>query len=556
MVTSFVPCSGFFLPVRELRLARTRVSGRAERALGPSRRVSRRARTPVCVTPEASAGEKPGSDAPEGEFVWAVGHSCADKVVAGVKEAAARASSTLERQQTRAQLALVFVQSTGELTADDEVRRVLPTLKTTLAMRRTLGSELVVFGSTTAAYGTAKDAYTVSVALASFPEGTIMKGFHAAGRDAFDLDWKQKQWHEFVGVAPAEVPAWAPDGGNGGGAGNLQLFLLHDPEFDAMGELLSGLDFAYPGVRKFGAMAGRAHALDRVYLFGADGIVDSGVVGLAFASRDVAVDVTVAQGARGVGPVMEVTEVRDGTEICKVREVGTAGAAEAAPMVLLDMWGRMDVISQEERREATKYLLLGVEVPSVTDLALSAVSGQGGKGGGEGKKDRGGGSAGAEMLVRKVVGFDSGRGSVGVDGAAVRLGSRVQFQMRSEQTAGHELGLQFRRLGLEGASGAMEGMRMAGGVVVVDSERGEFLYGEARADADRKTYVERFGVAVVTLASKGQIGPLPAGGLLGSAGNTFELSAAALYVSLYARVGSAAGDEDAGGNADGGGDGE
>ena len=545
-MTSFVPCGALF-PSPALRAA----SDRAPRhgGLRAPPRVSRRARLPACsASPPAAAGAAPA--AARG-LVWAVGHSRAGKVVAAVKEAVARASSTLERQQVTARLALVFVQSTGELTPDDEVRRVVPSLKTALAMRRTLGPELDVFGSTTARYGAGEGEYTVSVALASVPEGTLVTRFQVETRADFDIDWKQERWQHMVGVKLGDAESAAGEAG-----GNLGLLMLQHPEFEGMEELLSGLDFAYPGVRKFGALAGRAHALDTVYMFGAEGLVTAGVVGLGFASKDVAVDVTVAQGARGVGPMMEVTEVRNGNEVCKVKEVGTGGTAEGGPMTLLDMWADTDVISQEDRRHAREYVLFGVEVQKVSDLALSSVSSRGaGEGGeaaaaaasaaaaeGKGRREEGRREEeqGVDMVMRKVVGFDGGRGSLAVEGGDVRLGSRVQFQIRDAQAGTSELVGLFNRVRLEGSSRAMEGMTLTGAVLLVDSERGEHLHGEKQGEADRAMYVERFGVGVVTLASQGQIGPLPGGGLLGTAGNTFALSASAVYVSLYSRGGAEA----------------
>lgn len=450
-----------------------------------------------------------------------------------MKESVARASSTLERQRVSAQLAIVFVKSRGELTPDDEVRRMLPTLKNTLAMRRALSKDIVVFGCTTGNFAMEEEDATVSVALASFPEGTTIKPFQVPDRDAFDIDWKQAQWHDFLGVLPTTSASGSATAAKEPPA-NFQLFMLQHPDFDGMSDLLSGLDFAYPSVRKFGALAGRAHALDTTYLFGGSGLVNKGVVGLAFSSKDVTVDVTVAQGARGVGPMMEVTEVKDGNEISKVKEIGTPGTAEAAPMVLLDMWANLDSISQEDRRHAREYLLFGVEVQKVTDLAFSSLSDKGKEA--EKKSEKGKKDEPVDMVIRKVVGFNDGTRSLAVEGGDVRLGSRVQFQIRDEEAAESELVLLFNKLMLEGSSKAMEGMSLSGTIMLVDSERGEHLYGKIKADADRRMYLERFPVPLVTLTSDGQIGPLPAGGLLGTAGNTFTLSASVLYVSFYSRV--------------------
>lgn len=535
-MAAFMQLSSSFIPKGKNNLrGRPRALQLGHRPKRSARKV-RRVRLPVCTAEER---EKAAFAAPTASsFTWAVGQSREAKIVDAVKDAVARASFTLERQGVRANLAIVFVKSRGELTPDDEVRRVLPTLKTTLAMRRALSSDIVVFGCTTANYVNDENVATVSVALASFPEGTIVRPFEIADKSSFDIDWKQKQWHDFVGMSPndsASSTSPLTPKGTMDPTANLQLFMLQHPDFEGMLDLLSGLDFAYPGVRKFGAMAGRAHALDTIYLFGRSGLVTKGVVGLAFSSPDVHVDVTVAQGARGVGPMMEVTEVRDGNEISKVKEIGTPGLAEAAPMVLLDMWASTDLIPQDDRKRAREYLLFGVEVQKVTDLAFSSLTSAAkkepaGKKTEDAEKDKP-----VDMVIRKVVGFNDGTRSLAVEGGGVRLGSRVQFQVRDEEAACSELVLLFNRLMLEGSSKAMEGMSLTGAVVLVDNERGEYLYGKLKADSDREMYVERFPVPLLMLTSEGQIGPLPAGGLLGTAGNTFTLSASALYVSFYSR---------------------
>lgn len=314
--------------------------------------------------------------------------------------------------------------------------------------------------------------------------------------------------------------------------------LLCHPDFEGTSDVLSSLDFAFPGVRKLGATAGHANAMDQAYLFSAKGSLKNGAVGLALSSPHVQVDVTVAQGARGVGPMLEVLEVKNGNEITKVKEVWTATEAEGPPMALLDMWAGTDAITQEDRACARQYLLMGIEVPKVVDLAVSSLSSVKGSGSGarkgiDAEEER---RKPVEMVIRKVVGFDEGAKSLAVEGADVRLGSRIQFQIRDEAAAQAELDSLFNRLLLEGSSKAMDGMSLMGAMLIVDSERGENLYGDIAADTDRRMYEERFPVPMAVLTSEQQIGPLPSGGLLGASGNCFLLSASALYVSLYGRV--------------------
>lgn len=422
----------------------------------------------------------------------------------------------------------MFVKSAFTDNNGDPLRRVVPAVKKSLAMRRVLAKDTIVYGCTTSHYVSTDNDPTVSVALVHFPQGTSVSKFHIKDEKSVNLDWKQKDWHQFVGVP---FPQQEDKQQN---RAQTNIMLLQHPDFDCMEDVLSGLDFAYPGIRKLGAAAGKTNPMHKAYLFDAEGALDSGVLGLVFSSPDVQVDVTVAQGARGVGPLLEVVQVRQGNEITKVKEVNTPGATEAAPMVLLDMWAKTDLITPEDRLFARKYLLFGVEVQKIAELAVSSLNRDESNDKGAARKKEA--EAPIEMVIRKVVGFNEATKSLGVEGGDVRLGSRVQFQIRDEEAARAELTSRFNKLSLEGSSKAMEGMTLMGALLLVDSERGVNLYGNVTPDLDREMYFERFPVPLVVLTSDKQVGPLPTGGLFGEAGNTFALSASALYVSFYGRT--------------------
>lgn len=456
---------------------------------------------------------------PTTSFTWAVGNSKRDMPLDALQEALARAANTFSATQRTISIVFVFINSSFESLPASDMRRVAQTVKKTLAMRRLLTPDTKIFGCSSAHYVDPEKDPCASVALAHFPEGSTLSTFHIDDTDDFSIDWKQKQWHDLVGIPPDTQ-------------GQLHVFLLHHPEYERMEDLIAGLDFAYPGVRKFGASAGKTNALHDACLFhGDDHTRRHGVIGIAFCSPDVQIDVMVAQGARGVGPVLEVVEVKDGNEITKVKEVNTPGATMAPPMVLLDMWAKTDNISYDERLQARKYLLLGVEVPKVADLAISSLSTD------KSTEQVPESQKPIDMVIRKVVGFNEGTKSIGVDGD-IRLGTRVQFQIRDDEAARAELYSLFNKMSLEGSSKAMEGMSLMGALLLVDVERGANLFGDATPDADRALFVDRFPVPLAVLASDRQIGPLPAGGLLGAAGNTFSLSASALYITFFGRVSS------------------
>lgn len=461
-----------------------------------------------------------------------------------LSDATRRAAPSLKRHGRPANLILFFIHSTFETHPKDESSRVIPTLRKTLAMLQVLHADAVFVGCTTSPSSTPDVDPVATVALAHVPSARLLRSVRLPD-DGAALDWGQTKWHEKLGLAPeSAMSAW--------------MLLLRAPSAPApaAAALLAGLDFAYPSLRKLGAEAGRTNPLHEARLFDADGVVEDGqAVALVVDSSDVAVDVIVAQAARPVGPMLEVTEVRDGTEIARVREVGTPGQAVAAPMTLLDMWGSVDTIDREEVDAARKYLLFGTEVASVADMASLALGGmrrRAQRDGMEGENGKGGNEEGkksgedeklaapdaVEMLTRKVLGFNAMSGALAVEGDAVSLGARAQFQIRDGEAARKELDAALGRLRLEAGNRSAEGLGLMGALAFVDVERGEALYGKGLPDLDRVMMQERFGVPVATLTSGRQIGPLPAGGLRGEVGRAYALEASAVFVAVYGRVGS------------------
>lgn len=473
-------------------------------------------------------------------FKWSVGTSRSSTIVDAIPEAVRKASSTFVLTKTQVTLAIIFVKSTFESNAKDEMRRVVPTLKKSLAMLGILAPDAIIYGCTTGASFDTEDDPTITVALSHLPASaaTQIRTVRLA-EDGFSLDWGQPDWHDAIGLPGGDVKS------ADGYSVHRLLFLLYHPDFTPRTrDLLAGLDFAYAGVRKVGAEAGRVNPLHEGYLFDAEGAIAEGALLLAVATPDVQVDVSVAQGVRGVGPLLEVIAVRDGTEITSVKETGTPGETIGAPMTLFDFWVKTDVVSLEDSRLAAKYLLFGTEVRDTATAASLAVAAAATRmdasEGKEGDKNIVPGLSNNEpviMLSRRVVGVNEATRSIGVEGESVRLGSRARFQIRDDEAARAELTRLFDRLQLEASSKAMEGLSLMGALLLVDCERGSALHGNNVPDLDREMYRERFPVPLALMSSLAQIGPLPSGGLLGSAGDSFMLSASALYVSLYGRTG-------------------
>lgn len=460
--------------------------------------------------------------------MFGAGASTHSDLTTAIRLAAAHASTSLELAGVTASIAFLFIRSCPEQTAATKMRRVVDVARRTLGSRRVLGPTTCFIGCTSGDIPTdsSSDPPVSSISLLHLPEGTKVMPFRVSDEDALDMDSSQRTWWELVG-APA------PDGAADQRA--PQFILFQHPEYDRSLDLLAGLDFGFPASAKVGAVAGTASPLHTAYVFDSDGAHSEGVVGMAISSADLRLNVMLAQGARGVGPLMEVTEVKDGTEVTRAREIGTPTEAEAAPMQLIDMWDHVDIISQKDKELAKRYLLLGLEVGTLAEALATTEESE------DDVKSRG--SLAPDMVVRKVVGFNDATQSLAVEGSPVRIGSRAQFQVRDEESARDELAVIFDRQGLEGVTNAMSDFQLIGGFVMSDSERGANLYGDVAKDMDGRLFKERFKVPVASLACTGQMGPLPAPGFerhfpiggVGFAASTFTHSSAALYILFYAR---------------------
>lgn len=431
---------------------------------------------------------------------------------------------------------------------------------------------------------------SVTIAVAHLPAEAKINVTYFAGRDDFSLDWRQSQWLEKLNY-PTTSPATDKlkkenenDDSSSNSSGNSSSsntndafqFVLYTPEFiDATYDLLKGLDFALPGTRKLGCAAGKVNPLHETQLFysevdtskstssESDTMCQGALVITVHTQNMFTVDVSVAQGARPFGPLMEVLEVRDeGNEITVVKEVNTATETRAAPMQLLDMWVKTDMVSLDDGRLAAKYLLIGTEVETLyfnfpppstatttTEQPKSEDTPSSSKSSSKSSKSSSDPKPSSSsplpspveqdpvMLSRKVTGFNENKKSIGVEGDLIRLGTRVQFQIRDEQGATQELTRLVDRLSLENSVRAADGLTLMGAIVLADAERGEALYGRDNADMDYRAYKERFMLPIAVVTSQGQIGPLPSGGLLmPGIGDSFMLSASTVYVSIYGRT--------------------
>ncbi|MBM3957754.1 MAG: hypothetical protein FJ313_06840, partial [Gemmatimonadetes bacterium] len=134
----------------------------------------------------------------------------------------------------------------------------------------------------------------LAVAAAHLP-GVEVRPFSARQGDLPTPDDPPEEWRRLVGA---------------NGNGQAAIVLLPDPFTLHADALLSGLDFAFPGVVKTGGLASGGDRPGANALFLGDRVLRSGTVGAVLAGN-VAVDAVVAQGCRPIGQPMVVTECRE-----------------------------------------------------------------------------------------------------------------------------------------------------------------------------------------------------------------------------------------------------
>lgn len=197
------------------------------------------------------------------------------------------------------------------------------------------------------------------------------------------------QWRAELDLIPEQQPVFV---------------LLPDPFSVNPQGLVDVLDAAFPGCPKLGGLASGGRAPGSLRLICGDAVRKEGVVGVALYG-DVRVVPVVAQAARPLGPVMEITAANgqavlelDGRPVLKVLEELFA------------------TLSQEERR--------GFQSSAAVGIAPA--------------RDRGETLRVGDFLVRDLLGFNRTEGSLVVS-ARVEVGDRLQLQLRDAASADQEL---------------------------------------------------------------------------------------------------------------------
>ncbi len=295
----------------------------------------------------------------------------------------------------------------------------------------------------------------LSVMLLRLP-GAELQLFELDTDQLPDLDGDSRVWIDWVGADPARADA---------------MVLLVDPTCQAINDLISGLDYAFPGLAKVGGIAGPHSASHGSLLF--DDRVVTGAVGCLIGGSWT-IDPVVAQGCRPIGPVFEIEQAERNVVLQLSR-----GDQQNTPVNCLQTI--LQTLNPAERELVRHSLFLGVARNSF-NLA----------GGGDNGET-------TAFLVRNLIGVDPRNGAVAV-AERLRVGQQVQFQLRDADASRQEL-RQLLRSQARGSEPPLAGLLFA------CLGRGKGLYGEADGDV-RIAQGEFPELPMAGAFCNGEIGPV------------------------------------------------
>ena len=290
-----------------------------------------------------------------------------------------------------ADLALVFVSNNFA----SDLPRLLPLLQEQLKSRHWLGcSGGGVIGTTATGEAHELEQKTaLSVTLFSLP-GVRLQPFAVDTGNLPDLDGPAQQWQQWMGIDPSDCRS---------------LLLLIDPTSRSVSDLISGLDYAFPGATTLGGIAA-PHNAPHGSLLVNDRVV-SGAAGISIGG-DWAMEAVVAQGCRPIGPVFAIEQASKNILL----EL-SHGDHRDNPVACLQRV--LSSLSDEERELVRHSLFLGIERRKIV------LPGTGEK------------CPPAAFLVRNLIGVDPGSGAVAV-ADRIRTGQNVQFQLREAEASRRE----------------------------------------------------------------------------------------------------------------------
>jgi small ligand-binding sensory domain FIST len=275
--------------------------------------------------------------------------------------------------------------------------------------------------------------------------------FYVDEGDLPDKDSAPETWEVLANTRKANEPTF---------------ILLSDPFSVETDDLLSGLDYAFPGCTKIGGLAsgGRKPRENTLYL--REHVYRSGCVGVSL-QGSIAVDTLVAQACRPVGEPMRVTACDD------------RALLEVEGRKPLDVLGGLfDALFGRDRELVGSSLNLGIAMEPVKEAP--------GLG---------------DFLIRNIIGVDYELGALAVS-ETLREGMTVQFHLRDAETSEQEVGDALSTYSLENTID-----EDSGALLFSSLGRGSGLYG--RADHDTDMFRRKVGPMPLTgFFCDGEIGPV------------------------------------------------
>jgi small ligand-binding sensory domain FIST len=248
------------------------------------------------------------------------------------------------------------------------------------------------------------------------------------------------------------------------------MILMADPFTFPVDAFLAHLNDALPGVPAMGGMASGAMGPGQTLFFTADGVRDSGCVGVTL-EGPIALHAVVSQGCRPVGKPWVITE-------CERNQIQKMGGRPALE-ILIETWN--EIASADPRlRQCTPFIGLAIDPRRCTF-------------------ERG------DFLVRGIMRLDQRSRSIAVTDF-VRRGQTVQLLVRDAEAAGEDLRSLIASRG--GGAVAAADKDSAGALIFSCNGRGTRMFGRPDHDASCVRAGLAADVPTAGFFAAGEIGPV------------------------------------------------
>ena len=328
-----------------------------------------------------------------------------------------------------ADLALVFASTAYA----SDLTRLLPLLRQELRSRHWIGAAGggVVGTLPDGSAAEIEKTPSLSVTLLQLP-GSEITAVELSTETLPDLDGAAQQWQDWSGIQPEHCRS---------------QILLIDPTSNNINDLISGLDYAFPGAATIGGIA-CPHNAPHGSLLIDDRVVTGAVI--CSIGGDWRLDTVVAQGCRPIGPVFSIEQVQRNVLL----ELSD-GERRDTPVACLQRV--LADLNSEDRERVRHSLFLGIERRNLQLNPEHPAESEG------------------AFLVRNLIGVDPKNGAVAV-ADRVRPGMNVQFQLREADASREEA------LSLLKAAATTDERAPVFGLLMACLGRGQGLFGVPDGD--------------------------------------------------------------------------